>query len=95
MEQQGVGSEGKEKASKPKRPAKSLFNKRATRMVKVAMLQRDLSFKELARLLEQSNPGSGHTAESLTNRINRGTFTAAFLVELSDALKAELQIVQR
>lgn len=95
MELPAASSVGERVSPKQKRPPKSSFNKRATRMIRVAMAQRDLSFKDLARMMEQSNPGSGHTAESLTTRVNRGTFTVAFLIELSDALRTELQLVAR
>lgn len=93
MELPAASSDGERVSPKQKRPPKSSFNKRATRMVRVVMAQRDLSFKDLARMMEQSNPGSGHTAESLTTRVNRGTFTVAFLIEMSDALRTELQLV--
>lgn len=93
MEQQDLSLGTAGAAVKPKRPSKSSFNKRVTRLVKVEMVKRDMGFKELARLLEQANPGSGHTAESLTTRINRGTFTAAFLVEMADALKMRVVLV--
>lgn len=42
------------------------------------MAQESTSYKRLAQLLKEDDPQSDDTAESLTTRINRGTFTFAF-----------------
>ena len=62
----------------PVRPPKTRWNQHSKRLLKLAMVQEDVSYKRLAQLLREDDPESDDTAESLTTRINRGTFTFAF-----------------
>lgn len=92
MQQDGNAGDAKPPITQ-KRPARTSRNRRATRLVRVEMAKRDMVFKDLARVMEQANPGSEYTAENLTTRIHRGTFTVEFLIELADALKMQVVLV--
>lgn len=56
----------------------------AARLVRVEMARRGVKQTELADRLSQT--GSVVTAASLRSKLSRGTFTAAFLLRVLDAL---------
>jgi hypothetical protein len=66
-------------------------------VLKVAMLEADIGFKELADLLNKDDPGANESAETLTKRINRGNFTFAFglrVLRVLDISSVDLSRIQ-
>ncbi|RRQ23106.1 DUF6471 domain-containing protein [Thiohalobacter thiocyanaticus] len=60
------------------------WQKGASKMLKAELLDNDCSYKELSRKLERI--GVKYDYRALANRINRGTFSAAFLLQCLVAL---------
>ncbi|KVU05721.1 hypothetical protein WK60_25780 [Burkholderia ubonensis] len=60
---------------------------RARELVVSAMAQRDLSYKDLARLLESY--GIEESADQVNRKINRKRFSAAFLLACLAAMEVE------
>ncbi|WP_420211150.1 DUF6471 domain-containing protein [Burkholderia aenigmatica] len=60
---------------------------RAKELIVSAMVQRDLSYKDLARLLEPH--GIEETADQINRKINRKRFSAAFLLACLAAMEVE------
>lgn len=63
------------------------WEKRASRLVRARLALLGVSQKELAKRL--SKPGREVSAASVNNKIARGTFSAAFLLEVMAELGAK------
>jgi len=57
-------------------------------LLKAELTRRDISYQELATLLHSI--GVDDTPENLTNKINRGKFSAIFFVQCLDAIGCKL-----
>jgi len=57
-------------------------------LLKAELTRRDISYQELATLLH--GIGVDDTPENLTNKINRGKFSAIFFVQCLDAIGCKL-----
>lgn len=62
------------------------FAGEATRLVRVEMVKRGVSFRELADRLNERGDGPGESVQTLINKINRGRFTLAFFLRVCRAL---------
>lgn len=74
------------KPRKPRAP-RNPFNEHARRLVQLAMAIEGVSYKGLARLLKDDDPTCDESAVQLTRRINRGTFTFAFALQVCRVLR--------
>jgi hypothetical protein len=59
------------------------------------MAEREISYKDLARVLKDAKNGKVYSVGALTSRVSRGTFTLEFLFEVADALELEVKLVPR
>jgi hypothetical protein len=71
-----------EERSKSEPAAPTRWQEHATRVLKVEMARRDMSFKELAALLARDEPTFEDTAVSLTKRVKRGTLPFALSLHI-------------
>jgi hypothetical protein len=78
------GQEPKSKA----RPRPDAWDIEAKRFVKAELARREITFKQLERLLRDSPGDDNISAQALAGRINRGTFTFAFALRVLDAIGA-------
>lgn len=80
----------------PKRPAKTRWNKYATRLIKLEMLKNDVDYQRLTRLLVELEPGEKElSTTALTTRITRCAFPFEFALQVLRALKVDsLQLTQ-
>lgn len=62
------------------------WRKAARQIIRAEMARRGLGYKELARLLEEID--IRYDWKTLSNKISRGTFTAAFFLQCLDTLGA-------
>lgn len=62
------------------------FADEATRLVRVEMVKRGVSFRELAERLNGRQDGPDESVQTLINKINRGRFTLAFFLRVCRAL---------
>lgn len=62
------------------KPGKDIAN-RAKRFLKAEMERKGVSYKELAEALRERGAGAGANEANVRNQINRGVFSAAFLIE--------------
>jgi hypothetical protein len=60
---------------------------RAKRLLKAELARRDFSYKQLAEKLKES--GANDSAENIANKLSRGSFSAAFLLQCLDAIGAK------
>lgn len=68
------------------------WNKYVKRLVKAEMLKRDVKVEQLVVLLR--NIGVNETKSSINSKISRGTFSAAFLLQVLQVIGCkELDIV--
>ncbi len=63
---------------------KDLWAERARNLLKGELARRGLSYEELATKLQQI--GVEESANNLRSKINRGTFSAAFLLQVLNAI---------
>ncbi|HIE5945931.1 TPA: DUF6471 domain-containing protein [Burkholderia cepacia] len=68
-------------------PPYAQWEDRAKELIVSAMVQRDLSYKDLARLLEPY--GIEETADQINRKINRKRFSAAFLLVCLAAMEVK------
>ncbi|WP_232458367.1 DUF6471 domain-containing protein [Burkholderia ubonensis] len=68
-------------------PPYAQWEDRARELVVSTMVQRDLSYKDLARLLESY--GIEESADQINRKINRKRFSAAFLLACLAAMEVE------
>lgn len=61
------------------------YAKQAKILIKSEMAKQDVDYPKLVELLSQI--GVDETRENLSNKINRGTFSAIFLFQFMKALK--------
>ena len=57
---------------------------RASGVLKAELARRHISYRELAKRLQAI--GISDTEKNLSNKISRGTFTAAFFIQCMDAI---------
>ena len=57
---------------------------RAKRLLKGALARQDFSYKQLAEKLKEN--GANDSAENIANKLSRGSFSAAFLLQCLDAI---------
>ena len=57
---------------------------RASGVLKAELARRHISYRELAKRLQAI--GISDTEKNLSNKISRGTFTAAFFIQYMDAI---------
>lgn len=74
-------------AALPRKPRTS-WNRLARRIVQDALAAKGIPLEKLAEMLEDEY-GHKYTANSLSARISRGTFTLAFFLQLVAALNIE------
>lgn len=70
------------------RKSRTSWNRLARRIIQDALDKRDISLEKLATMLEDEY-GHKYTANALSARITRGTFTLAFFLQLVAALNIE------
>ena len=63
------------------------WEKRASRCLRVEMARRELKFPALARMMSRNGPAV--SAQSLRNKVSRGSFSAAFLLQALTAMECE------
>lgn len=63
-------------------------DKRAANLVRTEMVRQGLTYKQLARRLEAQ--GVELSGAKLSNKLNRGTFSATFLLQCLRALDVEV-----
>lgn len=66
------------------------MNKVAKKLLKTELLKHDLSYVELARLMQQK--GYKETADTIRSKINRGSYNIVFLLHICDTLDIELAL---
>ncbi len=66
------------------------YNKEAKIFLKKLLLENDLSYVELTKLL--NNAGFDYTSASVTQKVNRGRYDFAFLLQISDVLNLKLKV---
>lgn len=76
------GQEPKSKA----RPPPDAWDIEAKRVLKAELARREITFKQLERLLRHSRGDDNISAAALAGRINRGTFTFAFALRVMVAI---------
>ena len=59
---------------------------RAKRLLKAELTRADVGYKELAEKLKEN--GAQESAENIANKLSRGSFSAAFLLQCLDAIGA-------
>lgn len=62
------------------------WNEEAKRLLKAELVRRGITFKELSDRL--ATVGVRENARQLTNKVNRGTFSAAFFLKVMRAIEA-------
>lgn len=67
-------------------PVTQAYEERAKNLLKAELKRRGLSYRELAEKLAAI--GVGETERNLNNKISRGGFSAAFLIQCLDAIGA-------
>lgn len=60
---------------------------KARRLLKTELRRREINYPQLAEKLQAL--GAQETKASITNKISRGTFTAAFLLQCMEAIGAK------
>ena len=65
-------------------PVTQEYEERAKNLLKAELKRRGLSYRELAEKLAAI--GVGETERNLNNKISRGGFSAAFLIQCLDAI---------
>jgi hypothetical protein len=65
--------------------AEKLWADRAKRFLKAELKRADVTYEELARLLREHH-GLNETKVSISNKLSRGTFSAAFLMAVLKAI---------
>ena len=60
------------------------WNRKARGMLKAELKRREISYPQLAERLQKL--GLQETTASITNKISRGAFTAAFLLQCMEAI---------
>lgn len=65
-------------------PTSVNWQQEARRLLRAQLVNKDLNYKELSRALEAV--GVDESAKSLSNKINRGTFSLAFFLQCMRAL---------
>lgn len=63
---------------------------RAKKIIKVEMLKHDISYEQLSELMRAA--GIDESAGALKTKINRGTFSAAFLLQVLDVIGCKLSV---
>jgi len=58
----------------------------ATRIVRVEMVRRGISFRQLADSLERMEGGPVESVQTLINKVNRGRFSLAFFLRVGRAM---------
>jgi len=66
-------------------PSEEEYADRAKRLLRTEMVRRNVGYDEMAKRLTML--GMPDTAVNLRNKVNRGKFTAAFLLAVCDALE--------
>jgi len=69
------------------------WNATATRLLRVEMARRDVTFKELSRRLARF--GVALENAQLSNKVNRGTFSLVFFLQCMQALDIEVRLTGR
>lgn len=64
------------------------WNKHAVGILKAEVKRRHLSYRDLAERLTAM--GISESERNVTNKINRGTFTAAFFLQCLEALECKV-----
>ena len=64
--------------------AEDVWNRKARGLLKAELKRREVSYPQLAEKLQAM--GIQETTASLTNKISRGAFTAAFLLQCMEAI---------
>lgn len=62
------------------------FAEEARRILRSAMERRGYSFASLARVLNSQPGAQAETAQTLSNKVNRGRFTFAFFIRVARAM---------
>jgi hypothetical protein len=57
------------------------------------MIAKGITYSELAQLM--TSGGTPETDQNLRNKIGRGSFTAAFLLQVSEAMGLDVELVER
>jgi hypothetical protein len=60
------------------------WQERVKRLLKAELTRRDISYRELAERLQAI--GVKDSERNISNKISRGGFTAAFLIQVMDAI---------
>jgi hypothetical protein len=63
------------------------WKKEARLLIRTELVRRDMSYKDLARLLE--GIGVSFDPKSLSNKVSRGTFSAVFFLQCMHVLDVE------
>ena len=66
------------------------WQSQAKKMIKLEMLKRDVGYEQLSELMQAA--GTHDTPGNLKTKINRGTFSAAFLLQVLNVIGCELSI---
>jgi 3-mercaptopyruvate sulfurtransferase SseA len=61
-----------------------VWNRKARGLLKAELKRREVSYPQLAEMLQAL--GIQETTASITNKISRGAFTAAFLLQCMEAI---------
>ncbi len=74
-------------------PVTQEYETRAKNLLKGELKRRGLSYRDLAEKL--SAIGVGETERNLNNKISRGGFSAAFLIQCLDAIGCDMLLLGR
>ena len=66
---------------------------KARQIIKSEMAKRDLNYIKLAQLMKQK--GYNESQDTLRTKINRGTFSFYFFLQLCDSLNLELKLIDK
>ena len=63
---------------------------KAKQIIKVELLRQDISYEQLSKLMKTT--GVIYTPGNLKTKINRGTFSAAFLLQVLEVIGSQFSI---
>jgi hypothetical protein len=69
------------------------WEERARDLVRRAMSAKGVTYPDLARLLTEA--GNPETDQNLRNKLGRGTFTVAFLLQVIEVLRLDIELAER
>jgi len=67
--------------------------KLAKQFIKMKMLEEDINFVELQKMMQES--GYNYSLDAIRQKVGRGSYDARFLFEFADALDLEVKLLKK